>query len=236
MTRPTRPLAAALLCAVLCALAVGGCSAPGGLGTGEPAPPVSAQPRPESLWPLWTDRSVSGPGTSVGTRELPPRPLENAPEVGPGGLPAVNVQDVVRADQQMKAFADKGWISAPGKVGMRPPVFRDLTGDGDRDLIVAADAETGRTALTVYTARGNRIVPILFTVGRRLAAETIGGDLLLRTAAADGSEQAVRYHWDGERMRVVSDERRYSKSVPGCAGDPATPQPKRTDTYGRVCE
>ncbi|WP_406182676.1 hypothetical protein [Streptomyces sp. NBC_01006] len=237
MTRPIRHLTAALLCAFTCALAVGGCSAPGGLGVGEPAPPVSAQPQPESLWPLWTDRSVSGPGKSVGTREPPPQPLENAPEVGAGGLPAVNVQDVVRADKQMKAFAAKGWIDAPGKVGMRPPVFRDLTGDGSQELIVAADAETGRTALTVYSAEGTRIVPILFTVGRRMAAETIGGDLLLRTAADDGSEQAVRYHWDGERMRVVSDERRYSKSLPGCDSDSARiPQPKRTGRYGQVCE
>ncbi|WP_327131948.1 hypothetical protein OG311_13105 [Streptomyces sp. NBC_01343] len=235
MNRPARPLAAALVRTAVCALAVGGCSAPGGLGAGEPAPPVSAQPQPESLWPLWTDHSVSGPGKPVGTREPPPQPLKNAPEVGPGGLPAVNVQDVVRADKQMKAFAAKGWINAPGKVGMRPPVFRDLTGDGSQELIVAADAETGRTALTVYTAEGTRIVPILFTIGRRPAVETIGGDLLLRTAADDGSEQAVRYHWDGERMRVVSDERRYSKSLPGCGSD-RTPQPRRTDRYGQVCE
>ncbi|ROQ98120.1 hypothetical protein EDE04_4643 [Streptomyces sp. 2132.2] len=236
MTRPARPLAAALSCALICALAVGGCSAPGGLGVGEPAPPVSAQPRPESLWPLWTDHSVSGPGKPVGTREPRPQPLKDAPEVGAGGLPAVSVRDVVRADKAMKPFLAKGWIDAPGKVGIRPPVYRDLTGDGAQDLIVAADAETGRTALTVYTAEGTRIVPVLFTVGRRLAVETIGGDLLLRTAADDGSEQAVRYHWDGERMRVVSDERRYSKSLPGCDSEQAGPQPKRTDRYGRVCE
>ncbi|TDU78328.1 hypothetical protein [Streptomyces sp. KS 21] len=236
MKRPTRQLTAVLLSACTCALAAGGCAAPGGLGAGEPAPPVSAQPQPESLWPLWTDHTTpAAPGKPVGTREPPPQPLENAPEVGPGGLPSVDVKDVVRADKQMKPFAAKGWIDAPGKVGIRPPLHRDLTGDGKPELIVAADAQTGRTALTMYTAEGTRIVPVLFTVGRRLAAEAIGGDLLLRTAADDGSEQAVRYHWDGERMRVVSDERRYSKSPADCDSGQG-PRPKRTDRFGEVCE
>ncbi|WP_405761911.1 hypothetical protein [Streptomyces sp. NBC_00045] len=133
MTRPARPrTTAALLCACLCALAAGGCSAPGGLAVGEPVPTVSARPQPESLWPPWTDRSDAASGKPVGTREPPPQPLKNAPEVGQAGLAAVNVRDVVRADEQMKPFAAKGWIDAPGKVGIRPPLYRDLTGDARR--------------------------------------------------------------------------------------------------------
>ncbi|WP_051892529.1 hypothetical protein [Streptomyces erythrochromogenes] len=63
---------------------------------------------------------------------------------------------------------------------------------------------------------GDSIASVLFTIGRQLAAETIGTDLLVRIAADDGSEQAVRYHWDGHRMTVVNDERRLRKSGPDC--------------------
>ncbi|RPF40483.1 hypothetical protein EDD96_4247 [Streptomyces sp. Ag109_G2-6] len=223
MSRSPRrlPLAALLLCAA--APAAGGCAAPGGLAAGEPVAPASAQPQPQALWPAWADDSPKSPGAATGTRQPPPAPLADAPEAGPEGLTAVKAAEIVKADPRMRLFADKGTISAPGRSGIRPPVYLDLTGDGHKELIVAADTETGRTALSVYIARGNRIVPVLFTLGRRMAAESLGPDLLIRTAPDDGSEQAVRYHWDGERMTVVNEERRYNKTLPG--PDPAGSAP-----------
>ncbi|MFF3016437.1 hypothetical protein [Streptomyces sp. NPDC057939] len=225
MTRSSRRCPAALLlrAAVLAAAAsaVGGCAAPGGLGPGEPVPAVSAQPRPEALWPAWPGTSPRAPGTGAATRVPAPASLPDGPEVGPGGLAAVNALDVVRADKRMRPFLAKGTIRFPGRAGVRPVVHADLTGDGKEDLVVAADTESGRTALSVYTARGKRIVPILFTLGRRMVAETLGSDLLIRTAADDNSEQAVRYRWDGERMKVVSDERRFDKSPPSTGAGPS---------------
>ncbi|GAA0282427.1 hypothetical protein GCM10010302_20370 [Streptomyces polychromogenes] len=196
------------------ALALAACAAPGGLAAGEPVTPASPQPRPQALWPAWADDSPKAPGAATGTRQPPPAALADVPEVGPGGLAAVKAADVVRADPRMRLFADKGTINAPGRSGLRPPAYLDLTGDGRDELVVAADTETGRTALSVYTTRGKRIVPVLFTVGRRMAVESLGRDLLVRTAPDDGSEQAVRYHWDGERMTVVNEERRYNKALP----------------------
>ncbi|MFD3806334.1 hypothetical protein ACFWSF_01495 [Streptomyces sp. NPDC058611] len=49
MTHSPRRLVSALLWACACALAAGGCCAPGGLGAGGAAPPVSVQPRPEAV-------------------------------------------------------------------------------------------------------------------------------------------------------------------------------------------
>ncbi|MFJ3721393.1 hypothetical protein ACIPYQ_02345 [Streptomyces sp. NPDC090045] len=212
MTPSSRRPLAALLCA--CALAVGGCAAPGGgLGTGTPAPPVSAQPHPEPLWPAW----ASAPGAAVGRQEPAPTPLKNAPEVGADGLLGVDPAEVAGADPRMRPYLGSGSsLQEPGRAGVRPPVHRDLTGDGRPELIVAADTATGRSALSVYSVVGGRIVSVLFTMGRQLAAETIGPDLLVRIAADDGSEQAVRYHWNGERMTVVNDERRFRKSGPRC--------------------
>ncbi|UUU42124.1 hypothetical protein [Streptomyces sp. NBC_00162] len=207
MTPSSRRLLAAVLCA--CALAAGGCAAHGGLGKGTPAPPVSSQPRPEPLWPAWTQAPG---GSAVGRREPAPKPLKNAPEPGPKGLAGLNPTDVARSDPRMKPYLGKETgIRAPGRAGIRPAVYRDLTGDGQPDLIVAADVPTGRSALSVYAVVNGKIVSILLTIGRQLTAETIGTDLLVHIAADDGSEQAVRYHWDGERMTVVNDERRFRK-------------------------
>lgn len=211
MTRPTRRslAASALLC-----IGLGGCAAPGGLGHGEAVPPVSAQPQPLPLWPSWTESPSSG-GPAVAGKVPPPQPLDGAPAVGPQGIEKVDVMAVVRADKAMKRFGDGKTIDGPGKAGIRPARYADLTGDGHPELIVAADAQTGRSVLSVYTAAGRKIVPILFTSGRQLRAETIGTDLLVRTTDEDGSEHDIRYHWDGRRMIVLSDEHKFGNAIPG---------------------
>ncbi|MCB5178124.1 hypothetical protein [Streptomyces antimicrobicus] len=213
MTRlPRRTTTAAAVCCLAVAAAVGGCGAPGGLAEGTPVPAVSAQPTPEPLWPAWTDRSRGTPGAAVSDRQPPPAPLPHAPAVPPEGLGAVDAMAVVTADKRMKPYAAKGWIQAPGRPGLRPAVHVDLTGDGRPELVVAADTESGRSALTVYRAQDGRIHPVLFAMGTRMAVETLGTDLLVRTATSDGAESAVRYRWDGVRMTVVSDEKRYPKA------------------------
>ncbi|MGW1776420.1 hypothetical protein [Streptomyces sp. NPDC002104] len=209
MTRPTlRSLAAA---ALLC-IGLGGCGAPGGLGPDEVAPPVSSQPRPKPLWPSWTD-SPSSTGTAVAGREAPPKPLEGAPPVGPQGIEEVDVMAVIRADRNMKRFSWEKQIQGPGKAGVRPARYVDLTGDGKHELIVAADTQTGRSVLSVYTAADGKIVPILYTSGRRMSVETLGADLLVRTTDEDGSSHDIRYHWDGQRMSVLSDDHTFGNAI-----------------------
>ncbi|MFD7261139.1 hypothetical protein [Streptomyces sp. NPDC059874] len=219
MTPSSRRFSAALLC--LCAaVAAGGCATPGGLGAASPAPPVSMQPRPEPLWPAWTE----SPGAAVGRREPPPMPLKNAPAPGPNGLVGLDAGQVAGADPRMKPYLGKAdALRAPGRAGVRPPVYKDLTGDGNPELIVAADVPTGRSALSVYAVADGKIVSVLFTIGRQLTAESIGSDLLVRIAADDGSEQAVRYHWDGDRMSVVNDERTFRETGSECAVESPAP-------------
>ncbi|MCJ0870684.1 PliI family lysozyme inhibitor of I-type lysozyme [Streptomyces sp. AP-93] len=224
MTRPTlRSLAAAALLCI--GLGLGGCAAPGGLGHGEVAPPVSSQPRPKPLWPSWTE-SPSSSGTAVAGRVPPPRPLDGALAVGPEGIEKVDVMAVLRADKTMRRFGDGKKIEGPGKAGVRPARFADLTGDGKPELIVAADSPTGRSVLSVYTAAGGKVVPILATSGRRMSAEILGTDLLVRTTDDDGSAHDIRYHWDGQRMSVLSDEHKFGNAIsaPGSGQCPA-PRP-----------
>ncbi|WP_405493147.1 hypothetical protein [Streptomyces sp. NBC_00096] len=220
-----RPIRSRLAAASLFCAALAGCAAPGGLGQSEAAPPVSSQPQPKPLWPLWSTSSATSGGSPVATRMPPPKPLEGAPAVGPGGIEKVDVMAVLRADRAMKQFGNAGRIEGPGRAGVRPARFADLTGNGEPELIVAGDSPTGRSLLSVYTVADGKIVPILFTSGRRMSPQILGNDLLIRTADDDGSAHAVRYHWDGRRMTVLSDERQFGNSV-SSGGPTGCPAPK----------
>ncbi|WP_424213883.1 hypothetical protein ACN20G_18380 [Streptomyces sp. BI20] len=229
---------------------VTGCSRPGGLAAGEKVDPVSPQPHPSSLWPRWTEEGPDAPGAEVGTRQPPPRPLKDGPTVPSTGLRGVDPDDVVIADWQLRRYGfppknpkapkepgkGKGatagekparpvWITRPGLPGLRPPVYADLTGDGRQELLLAADTETGRSALSVYTEIDHKVVPILFFLGRRMEVEAMGEDLLIRTEADAGAEQVVRYRWDGERMTAVRDDKRYATELPAPT-DPLDPAPE----------
>ncbi|ATL27552.1 hypothetical protein [Streptomyces formicae] len=214
--------------AVLAVLALSGCGRTDGLGAGEAAPSVSVQPRPASVWPAWAGKSSEAPGADAAARQPPPQPLRGLPKVGSGGLASMDVRAILRADPRAKPLADREMIDRPGQAGLRPPVFTDLTGDKKPELLVAADTESGRNVLVVYTEHGGKVYPILFTSGRNLSVETIGPDLLVRTPCADGGEQAVRFHWDGMRMSTLSDVKNYKKPMDP-KGTPAlkeTPSPK----------
>ncbi|MFG2646841.1 hypothetical protein [Streptomyces sp. NPDC048436] len=234
-----RPLRRAALLAAVAAVVLAGCGSVDGLGAGEPAPSVSVQPRPEPLWPAWSSTSSKAPGAETATHQPPPEALEGLPKLGEDGLRAVDFRKVLRADPRMKPLADHGGIDRPGHPGLRPPLLVDLTGDGQPELLVAADTESGRSVLSVYKERDGHVYPILFTAGKRVSIETLGPDLLVRSSCADGGQQAVRFHWDGVRMSTVSDTKNYKnhKKTPDEDPDPdadhsPTPTPSATGGPG----
>ncbi|MEV3859063.1 hypothetical protein AB0J38_32700 [Streptomyces sp. NPDC050095] len=209
------PGAVVAVVAALGLAALAGCGRTDGLAAGDAAPSVSVQPQPHDVWPAWTDTSAKAPGAEASTHQPPPKPLSGLPRLGKEGIKGVDVHAVLRADPRMQPFAGRPDIDRPGQVGVRPPSYLDLTGDKRPELLLAADTESGRTVLTVYKeGDGGQVYPVLFTTGKRVAVETIGKDLLLRSSCADGGEQAVRFHWDGVRMSTVSDVKNYNKSTP----------------------
>ncbi|KOV67917.1 hypothetical protein [Streptomyces sp. MMG1121] len=216
-------------CAVLVtAGAASGCAATDGLAAGEPAPSVSVQPRPEAVWPAWSGTSPSAPGAQTSTHQPPPEPLAGLPRVAAGKLKELDVRKVLRADPRTWPYADRPLTDRPGPAGIRPPRYADLSGDGHPELLVAVDTESGRTLLAVYAERAGRVYEVLLTGGRRVAVETLGRDLVLRSLCADGAQQAVRFHWDGVRLVTVSDEKRY-----GSAATEPTPTPTHSRDGGR---
>lgn len=229
-----RPLLlSAALFAAPAVLALTGCGSTDGLGHGDAAPSVSVQPHPEAVWPAWAGKSSRAPGAEAATHQPPPRALPGLPKVGSGGLAAMDVHAILRADPRMKPLAGRGTIDRPGRAGLRPPMFLDLTGDKKPEMLVAADTESGRSLLAVYREHDGKVFPVLFTSGRNLSVETIGPDLLVRTPCSEGGEQAVRFHWDGARMSTVSDIKNYQKPPrPTDTNEPTSPAPSPSPSLG----
>ncbi|MEU4925616.1 hypothetical protein AB0G54_03760 [Streptomyces yokosukanensis] len=223
-------------CAVLVAAgAATGCAATDGLAAGEPAPSVSVQPRPESVWPAWTRGSDSAPGAEASTHQPPPEPLKGLPRIGTDAvkdLRDLDVRTVLRADPRTRPYADQPVTDRPGPAGLRPPRYADLSGDGQPELLVAADTESGRTLLAVFAARAGRVYTVLLTGGRQVAVETLGQDLVLRSLCTDGAQQAVRFHWDGVRMITVSDEKKYGSAATQPMPSPTHSKSGKSGTSG----
>ncbi|WP_053727567.1 hypothetical protein [Streptomyces sp. WM6378] len=217
------------------ALAISGCGSRSGLVEGARASTVALQPSPQELWPAWYESEARRDGATASGRGEAPVPLPESLKVPKEGLRGMNPMAILKADPRAKTLVRLPVIDHPGRPGIRPPVLHDLTGhDGSPELIVAADLETRRTVVIVYTVRDGRIVPILYTVGTRLAVEAVGTDLVTRGAADDGAEQAVRYRWDGARLSPVSDIKTYKGIAPkgpdtkDTTDEPETPGPRKT--------
>ncbi|MFE9117841.1 hypothetical protein [Streptomyces sp. NPDC007172] len=204
--------------------ALSGCGERSGLVEGDRASPVALQPGPQKLWPAWYESESRREGVRASGRGEPPVPLADAPKVPADGLRGLDPAAVLKADPRARSLIRLPLIHSPGRPGIRPPVFHDLTGDGGPpEMIVAADLESRRTAVIVYSVRDGRIVPILYTVGSRLAVEAVGTDLVTRGAADDGAEQVVRYRWDGVRLTPIRDEKTYKNASPRTSGGAGAP-------------
>ncbi|MGW2861038.1 hypothetical protein [Streptomyces sp. NPDC001205] len=218
------------------ALALSGCGSRSGLVEGARATTVALQPSPEQLWPAWYTNDARRDGAMASGQAEPPVALADGPKVPKEGLRGLDPMEILKADPRGRSLARLPMIDRPGRPGIRPPVLHDLTGhDGSPELIIAADVESRRTVVIVYTARAGRIVPVLYTSGTRMAVEAVGTDLVTRGAADDGAEQAVRYRWDGVRLSTVSNVKTYKnlpQQDPDTPGTPGAPGPARSGATG----
>ncbi|MFE4861574.1 hypothetical protein [Streptomyces sp. NPDC056670] len=226
--RTVRAVAIAAIVAVGIAavvLVLSGCGSRSGLVEGGRASPVALQPGPQELWPAWYESESRREGVMASGRGDAPAPLDRAPKVPKEGLRGMDPTAVLKADPRGKSLLRLPLIERPGRPGIRPPVFHDLTGNAGSspELIIAADLENRRTAVIVYSLRDGKVVPILYTVGTRLAVEAVGTDLVTRGAADDGAEQVVRYRWDGVRLSPVRDDKTYKDITPGKPGKQGKP-------------
>jgi len=223
MTPTPRALIAACL---LCAVAVG-CAREGGVVDGGEAPTLTPPPVAVPLWPsaspAWTP-TTTGPPPGPAPLVVPVRPPES------DSLRDVDAVRVLRADPAVRDAARASVVDCPDECGLRDPAYRDLTGDGREDLILAVDEPSGRTALFAYALLNGDVAHILGVEGLLYGIDTLGPDLVTHErvhAAADPQccpslAYTTRYHWNGREMAVVVQEAGGDGSClrPGATGAP----------------
>ncbi|WP_405607285.1 hypothetical protein [Streptomyces sp. NBC_01508] len=216
-----RPLVLAALAAVAALAAMTGCASETGARDGGPAPELSP---PVSSAPLWPDYAPPVPPTS-GEAEKFERylPVEDV-TVPTGGLRKLSVRQLLTADPNVPDFVRAALRSCPGaECGLRDPVYKDLTSDGQDELVVALDEPaSGLTLIQVYRASGETVRPVLINFGPvGLTGETFGTDLIITSAGQTG-RVTTRYRWNGEVMTV---ENPWKGSDDGPrAADPLAPE------------
>ncbi|ARZ71999.1 hypothetical protein SMD11_6423 [Streptomyces albireticuli] len=219
--RPVRALAAAALLAV----AATGCASVGEPVSAGTTAPVAAPSR------LWADRPPAPTPTgeqheddsATNVPGLPAVPSGDIRKVDPYAVIKAEVaahrHDVTGADGLDEATAAK-LATCDGRTRdcpLRPPVYRDLTGDGHDELVMGIEMADHLVGLRCYTVTGGRLTRVMATVVQPTSIEIAGRDLIVWEPAGT-PHYAVRsvYAWDAHRryMEFKSDEIRRVGATP----------------------
>ncbi|MGW7350451.1 hypothetical protein [Streptomyces sp. NPDC054784] len=220
--RPVPARRGALLPAVaLTALVTAGCAVDDGTRDDGPAPALSAPP---SAMPLWPDHTAPPAETAEPTYGKAYSPLKVT--LPSGGLRAMPVEDLIAKDPNVSDWMRTGLRDCPGgRCGLREPVYRDLTGDGTDELLVAMDSERlEATLIAVYRAEKRTVRPVLIAWGDAgMTGSTLGEDLIITgryvvTGARTKNDETTRYRWDGKLMSPLGPRLGEDLSPGGDAG------------------
>ncbi|WP_157849736.1 MULTISPECIES: hypothetical protein [Streptomyces] len=229
---PVAALAGLVVLLALAALAFGRAT-PGGLRDHGPVQPVTPPPVSRPLWPdLASSPSPTPPASGAGATQAPPEPVPDLTVPG-RDITAVDVRAVLAKDPAVTPEERKALSTSTGSTStgseVRTPEFRDLTGDGQPELITTVTTP-GPVVLHVYTLVEDRLVPILSVqVQRTFNAATIGSDLLLYESTGVYVRTTSHYRWDGVRLVLLERKDEGLGVLPPTGPDPAQP-PTATPT------
>ncbi|MFI5616296.1 hypothetical protein [Streptomyces sp. NPDC051567] len=216
-------LALALPVAVIPALA--GCSGTGGLADAGATPAVNG---PVHLWPE-REGAVVPPADPGGAPPeyvtgIPPVPDRNVHLVDPVALVQAELRArpdaTVGPDGMPRETADAIAACARGGPGrgacpVLAPYYRDLTGNGEDELVVGIAFPDTTMSVRVYTAdaRG-RLNRIMATTEAVISVELAGQDVVLRVPSGNnGYELITAWSWD-ETQRAMLPTREQIVRVP----------------------
>ncbi|MFE7590609.1 hypothetical protein ACFU6K_14515 [Kitasatospora sp. NPDC057512] len=213
---PVAALAGLVVVLALAALAFGRAT-PGDLRDQGPARAVT--PPPVSR-PLWPDLPTSPPPAAAATdvTQEPPQPVPDLTVPG-RDITAVDVRTVLAKDPKVDQEERQALGSCAG-CEVRAPEFRDLTGDGQPELITVVTTP-GRVVLHVYALAEDRLLPVLqVRVQPAFNASTVGTDLWLIEPTSVDARTTSHYAWDGKRLALK--ERKDEGVIPLPSTGPST--------------
>ncbi|MFJ6385604.1 hypothetical protein ACIQI7_37065 [Kitasatospora sp. NPDC092039] len=195
---PVATLAGLVVVLALAALAFGPAT-PGELRDQGPAEAVTPPPVPRPLWPqLPTSPPPATP--AAGATQEPPQPVPDVTVPG-HDITAVDVRTVLAKDPTVGP-EERQALGTCADCEVRAPEFRDVTGDGQPELISVV-VTPGRVVLHVYTLVGDRLLPVLqVPVQPAFSAATIGPDLWLYEPTSAYVQTSSHYQWDGARLAL----------------------------------
>ncbi|WP_431041398.1 hypothetical protein ACQUSR_05535 [Streptomyces sp. P1-3] len=211
---------AALAGLVLAAVGLVGCAADTGARDGGAAPRLAPPTSASPLWPRYTPPvAPTKPEPSADVASYPPVKGVTVPA---GGLRKLPVRTLLEHDFNVPEWvrgAARG--DCPADCSLRDPVYRDLTGDGRDELVVAIDALGFRlTVLEVYQASGDTVRPVLIHWGPLgLTGETIGRDLVISSRGQEG-QITTHLKWNGRVLAPVPPPEGPAGTPPDAQGTP----------------
>ncbi|MGW2342838.1 hypothetical protein [Streptomyces sp. NPDC001661] len=221
--RLRRPALAVPAAALLCACA--GCGDQGGLRSAGPTPTAVG---PERLWPTLPAATRAADDYGAGETAV-----VKGVEVPGGKLRAVDPVTIVRA--RVAAAPDDYKDIAEAVAGCPDsedcPVlggyYRDLTGDGPDDLLVAVRAPHRQAYLQAYTYRGGKLTQIMDDKDAVINVHLAGRNIVVR-AAADLSGYEYRTSWSYDDHQKAMLPTRDEILRTGSTHTPDVPSPSRS--------
>ncbi|MFF3452876.1 hypothetical protein ACFYXH_00860 [Streptomyces sp. NPDC002730] len=202
--------------------------------SGEPvsAGRTSAASAPAQLWPDRKRASQPEPGRG----EDLPAAVPGVPRVPSGDIRKANLLTVVRAQVAAGSAFDgeplfdadttrkiDACASEPAHCPVWTPQYRDLTGDGEVDLIVGIETPDDSLALWVFKLNDGVVTWIMDAGSAVGSVEIANGDLILREpTGTPGYEMRTVYGWDARKQTMALRAMEFDQA------DSAAPAPKRT--------
>ncbi|MER7662833.1 MULTISPECIES: hypothetical protein [unclassified Streptomyces] len=230
--RPPRLLYAALLTAVTAVL-LSGCGDDGRLEIAGATPTAVG---PVRLWPGLAP--VTSPPNDYGETDTERVPGITVPAAGVRELDPVSVL-LAEAAAKPSTFtgADDRYqetvarlhdcTTKPASCPVLPPYYRDLTGDGQDELIVGITLPRQQTAVRCYMPGQGGLTRIMATYDQLVNVELAGRDLVLRSVSAGipGYEYRTVWSWDARQNAMLATSDEIVRVTPSPS---ATPPPSAT--------
>ncbi|MFF7069065.1 hypothetical protein [Streptomyces pseudovenezuelae] len=230
---PRTARAAAAVALLLSAAA--GCGDAGDLvGAGSTPTAIS----PDRLWPRLTP--ASSPAFEIG--EVDSEVVAGVSVPG-DDLRAVDPVALVRAEIKAEpgSYSKGGYVETarrmadcgkPGAAGERCPVlrpyYRDLTGDGHKDLTLGFRQLPGNvTAVRVYTVEKHRLVRVMHWEDAVSGVELAGRSVIIRSPSeVAGYEYRLQWTWDPEQKSMLLTHDEMLRTGSRALGDAPRPAPR----------